>query len=183
MSTVRVMLLLLSLVAAAPESEEIDSAGEEAPIEAVRVMVGATMVLVEGTGASMMLRLAEGLAAAVVGAEVAEVCVDEAVEDADELAALLDEDVVPDALEDVDAADDEPVAELVATLVDAAELATGSVLESVGMPAAPATGAGTIGSPSGNGERFFMRRFMFPWSRRWRGTSWASTAVARRRER
>ena len=80
---------------------------------------------------------------------------------------------------------DEEVLVLEVELSVALALVTEALVEdNVGMPAAPATAVGMMGSLSaGNGERFFMRRFMFPWSRRWRGTSWASTAVARRRER
>lgn len=148
-------------------------------------------------------------AAAVVDVEEVEVWVDDVLvtedEDVDEPVV---EDAVPVVLEDV-AVDwghklqlshrqtDKKLTEVaVALLADVVlvlevevavvlVLVTEALVEaSVGMPAAPATTVGMTGSLSaGNGERFFMRRFMFPWSRRCRGTSWASTAVARRRER
>lgn len=98
----------------------------------------------------------------------------------------VDEEVVSVVLEDVPV-EEVPialVAEVVPVLVALALVTEALVEDSEGMPAAPATATGTAGSVSaGKGERFFMRRFMFPWSRRCRGTSWASTAVARRRER
>jgi hypothetical protein len=133
----------------------------------VRVIVGCTTVLVEGTGAWTILRLADVTAAAVVEVEVAEVVDDVLV--TEEVVDVPVDDVVVPVVEAVPVEDvpvalvDEELSVLEAVVAAATEV---EVEDSVGMPAAPATTGGTTGWLSGKGERFFMRRFMFPWSRR-----------------
>lgn len=69
MSAVRMVLLPLSVEAAPDSADAAESVGCAAPVNAVLVTSGCTTVLVEGTGAWTILRLAEVTAAAVVDVE------------------------------------------------------------------------------------------------------------------
>lgn len=177
---------LSSLVLAAAADRVGVSVLEAWSTDAVRVIVG-TMVLVEGAGACVTLRT--GVVVSTGGAEVdvdvvlveVEVEVVEVV-----LSVVVDVDVevpvvvVPVVVPVVVVVPEVVVEELGTALVEVVELVVlVVVLPRPGMIPAPTTGGGTVSW--GRGDRFFMRRL--EWSRRWSGTSWASTEVAIRSDR
>lgn len=188
--TVKVVLLVLvSLVAAAPEIGAVFAVGV-ASTDWISVMVGIMVLTEAAAGALAMLSVSEG--AEVVLAD--SLAIDEAAdEEALALEALTEAEAesVTEALAvvdaDADVADCEADAEAEADVTDAEALVTeGEALaeaEMVGIPAAPATGGrmSARGSSAGKGDRFFMRRLLImAWSRAWMEASWHSTRATKR---
>jgi len=160
--TVKVVLLVFAR-AAWGAGTEVSSA---ALAVAVWVKVGTT-VLILPPGALVRLRV--GAAAAVLD--------EEAELDEEEDAEEDEEDAAEEAEEEeaeLDALDDEAVVEDEDDVGDElAEVALTDAEDTVGIEPASATWPRSGKPRSGNGERFFIKRFMFTlaWSRLRRGTS------------
>jgi len=183
-ATMMIAIKVVLLVFATPDRGAGMDVSSAALAVAVRVNVGVTVL----TGAGAFVKFSVGVGAAGLLDEEVEELEDE---DEDEEEAVLEDD---DAEEEEEAEEEAAVEE--ALVVDteeveededvAEELAKVALedeaLETVGIAPAPATWPKSGRPRSGNGERFFIRRFMLRlvWSRLRRGTSWASVKERRR---
>jgi len=182
-ATIMIAIKVVLLVFATPDRGAGMDVSSAALAVAVCVNVGVTVL----TGAGAFVKFSVGVGAAgLLDEEVEELEEDEAEDeavleddDAEEEEEAKEEAAVEEALvvdtEEVE--EDEDVAEELAEVALEDE-----ALLTVGIAPAPATWPKSGRPRSGNGERFFMRRFMLrlAWSRLRRGTSWASVKERRR---